>query len=85
MVAEYFPGMHSRISGIGVSRHSRPRLSKRCTPKASAGDSVLPIGGFYKARATGETHAWEATAMHMLQAACDAGVLRDVAAAIRRR
>ncbi len=34
---------------------------------------MLPIGGFYKARATGETHAWEAQAMHMLQSACDRG------------
>jgi glutamate synthase (NADPH) large chain len=34
---------------------------------------VLPIGGFYKARRSGETHAWEAQAMHMLQAACDRG------------
>ena len=36
--------------------------------------NVLPIGGFYKARASGETHAWEAQAMHMLQAACDRGL-----------
>jgi glutamate synthase (NADPH/NADH) large chain len=32
---------------------------------------VLPIGGFYKARRTGEKHAWEAQTMHMLQSACD--------------
>ena len=31
----------------------------------------LPIGGFYKSRKSGETHAWEATSMHMLQMACN--------------
>jgi glutamate synthase (NADPH/NADH) large chain len=31
----------------------------------------LPIGGFYKARTSGETHAWEATSMHMMQMACN--------------
>ncbi len=41
---------------------------------AGAGTSnVLPIGGFYKARRSGEKHAWEASSMHMLQAACDRG------------
>ena len=39
--------------------------------KGFRADTVLPIGGFYKARKSGETHAWEATSMHMLQAACD--------------
>ncbi|WP_339768698.1 glutamate synthase large subunit [uncultured Pseudosulfitobacter sp.] len=69
MCAEYFPGMTSRISGIGVTGiqskveevHARGWLS----------DAVLPIGGFYKARKSGETHAWEATSMHMLQMACN--------------
>jgi glutamate synthase (NADPH/NADH) large chain len=35
------------------------------------GTDVLPIGGFYKARRSGEKHAWEAQTMHMLQSACD--------------
>jgi len=69
MCAEYFPGMTSRISGIGV---------KGIQSKAEdihnlgwTGTNVLPIGGFYKARSSGETHAWEATSMHMLQTACN--------------
>ncbi|MBD0865351.1 MAG: glutamate synthase large subunit [Rhodobacteraceae bacterium] len=70
MVAEYFPGMTSRISGIGVSGiqkkveeiHGKGWLGNR---------NVLPIGGFYKARKSGEAHAWEATAMHMMQMACN--------------
>ena len=70
MVAEYFPGMTSRISGIGVS--GIQRKAEEVHAKGWAGnDSVLPIGGFYKARKSGETHAWEATSMHMLQQACN--------------
>ena len=33
--------------------------------------NVLPIGGFYKARKSGESHAWGAQTMHMMQMACN--------------
>jgi glutamate synthase (NADPH/NADH) large chain len=69
MCAEYFPGLISRISGIGVSG-----IQKKSVEIHSAGwqsDGILPIGGFYKSRKTGETHAWEAQTMHMMQAACN--------------
>ena len=70
LVAEFFPGMTSRISGIGligiqqkiVDVHAKGWLQ---------GTDILPIGGFYKARRSGEKHAWEAQTMHMLQTACD--------------
>ena len=68
MVNEYFPGMHSRISGIGVS--GIQTKAEEVHARGFKGENVLPIGGFYKARTSGETHAWEATAMHMLQSAC---------------
>jgi glutamate synthase (NADPH/NADH) large chain len=70
MVAEYFPGMLSRISGIGVSGLQR-QVEKVHARAWTGGDAVLPIGGFYKARRAGELHGWEAQPMHMLQAACD--------------
>jgi glutamate synthase (NADPH) large chain len=70
MCAEYFPGMHSRISGIGVSGIQR-KLEEVHAKGWQGGTDVLPIGGFYKARRTGEKHAWEAQTMHMLQSACD--------------
>ena len=38
------------------------------------GDAALPIGGFYKARRSGESHAFEARMIHILQSACDRGV-----------
>ncbi|WP_102109391.1 glutamate synthase large subunit [Oceaniglobus roseus] len=70
MCAEYFPGMQSRISGIGVSgiQHKAEEIHALGW---RGGRDVLPIGGFYKARRSGETHAWEATSMHMLQMACN--------------
>ena len=70
MVAEYFPGMHSRISGIGTSGVQTKVEEIHARGWAGASD-VLPIGGFYKARRSGEKHAWEAQTMHMLQAACN--------------
>ena len=70
MCAEYFPGMTSRISGIGVT--GIQRKAEAVHDRGWKGDgTVLPIGGFYKARHSGETHAWEASSMHMLQMACN--------------
>ncbi|UWQ62581.1 glutamate synthase large subunit [Leisingera caerulea] len=70
MCAEYFPGMTSRISGIGVT--GIQTKAEEIHAKAwKTQEGVLPIGGFYKARKSGETHAWEATSMHMMQMACN--------------
>jgi glutamate synthase (NADPH/NADH) large chain len=66
MVAEIFPGMASRISGIGL-----PGVAAKIAKlhgRAFTGDAIaLPIGGFYKARAIGETHAHSAQLIHLLQ------------------
>ncbi|WP_308916305.1 glutamate synthase large subunit [Jannaschia sp. LMIT008] len=70
MVAEYFPGMLSRISGIGVIGVQRKMEAIHAKGWRAEATNVLPIGGFYKARRRGERHAWEAQTMHMLQAAC---------------
>ncbi|SMR82214.1 glutamate synthase (NADPH) large subunit [Aliiroseovarius halocynthiae] len=70
MVAEYFPGMTSRISGIGVGGIQK-KLESIHAAGFGGGDKVLPVGGFYKARRSGETHAWEAQSMHLMQSACD--------------
>ncbi len=70
MVAEYFPGMTSRISGIGVSG-IQVKAEEIHAKGWKSGLDVLPIGGFYKQRKSGETHAWEASSMHMLQMACN--------------
>ncbi|KUJ78116.1 glutamate synthase subunit alpha [Ruegeria marisrubri] len=70
MCAEYFPGMVSRISGIGV-KGIQAKAEEIHAKGWESGLDVLPIGGFYKARASGETHAWQATTMHMMQMACN--------------
>ncbi|MDH5798338.1 MAG: glutamate synthase-related protein, partial [Paracoccaceae bacterium] len=70
MVAEYFPGMASRISGIGLYGIQR-KLQDIHAKGWLSGTDVLPIGGFYKARRSGETHAWEAQSMHLMQEACN--------------
>ncbi|MDE0307113.1 MAG: glutamate synthase large subunit [Albidovulum sp.] len=72
MVAEYFPGMPTRISGIGVAGVQRNQIAVHRKGWRDA-PSLLPIGGFYKARRSGEAHAWDAQSMHLLQAACDSG------------
>ena len=69
MCAEYFPGLMSRISGIGLIGIQKKAIDIHTKGWTSGG--VMPIGGFYKSRKSGETHAWEAQTMHMMQAACN--------------
>ncbi|TXH37484.1 MAG: glutamate synthase large subunit [Rhodospirillaceae bacterium] len=68
LVAEYFPTMPSRISGIGM-----PGIQRRVLDlhnRAWATDIVaLPVGGFYRYRKSGETHAWAPDLIHTLQSA----------------
>jgi len=70
LCAEYFPGMQSRISGIGLNG-IQMKLEEVHAKGWRGGQDVLPIGGFYKARRSGEKHAWEAQTMHLLQHACN--------------
>ena len=72
MCAEYFPGLTSRISGIGLTG-IQTKLEEIHRRAFGGGQDVLPIGGFYKARKSGETHAWGARSMHMMQMACNTG------------
>ncbi|SDJ13358.1 glutamate synthase large subunit [Aliiruegeria lutimaris] len=72
MVAEYFPGMTSRISGIGIVGVQR-KAEMVHQQGWGGGTDILPLGGFYKARKSGETHAWGAQTMHMMQSACNTG------------
>ena len=72
LVAEFFPGMPSRISGIGLAGlESRAvDLHRRAWDPAFV---ALPVGGFYKSRRKGEAHAFDARLMHTLQHACNTG------------
>ncbi len=68
LVGEFFPGMPSRISGIGFSGIARKVLALHEAAWAE-GTPVLQIGGLYKLRRRGETHAFDAALIHMLQEA----------------
>ncbi|QGY00070.1 glutamate synthase large subunit [Roseovarius faecimaris] len=70
MCAEYFPGLTSRISGIGLTG-IQTKLEEVHHKAFGQGQDILPIGGFYKARKSGESHAWGAQTMHMMQMACN--------------
>jgi glutamate synthase (NADPH/NADH) large chain len=68
LVADFFPGMPSRISGIGLNGilHKLMRLHR----EAWAEDTrALPVGGLYRFRRGGERHAWEGDLIHTLQTA----------------
>jgi len=68
LVSSYFPGMASRISGIGLNGIRRKMLELHT--RAFAEDiAALPVGGNYRYRQNGEVHAFEGTQIHMLQSA----------------
>ncbi|TPG56611.1 glutamate synthase large subunit [Sphingomonas glacialis] len=66
LVNDLFPGMPAKISGEGyASLHLNAQL--RHDKAFDEGVATLPIGGFYRQRHTGETHAYSAQLMHLLQ------------------
>ncbi|MBV9522747.1 MAG: glutamate synthase large subunit, partial [Alphaproteobacteria bacterium] len=68
LVAEFFPGMSSRISGIGLAGIQTKVLEGH---RRAFDDEVvaLPVGGFYRFRQGGELHAFEGNLIHTLQTA----------------
>ncbi|WP_119679435.1 glutamate synthase large subunit [Indioceanicola profundi] len=68
LVAEHFPGMVSRISGIGLNGIQKKVLEQH---NLAWDEEViaLPVGGFYKYRRGGDRHAWEGGLIHMMQTA----------------
>ena len=68
MVESFFPGMTSRISGIGLD--GLENRARRQHDKAFISqDSVLDIGGEFRFRSNNEAHAYEGVSIHMLQEA----------------
>ena len=79
LAREYFPGLVTRISGIGLTgiKHRVRAMHE----KAFAGtEPPLAIGGFYRYRRGGEQHALEGRMIHQLQHA----VATDSYAAYKR-
>jgi len=72
LVGEFFPGMTSRISGIGLAGLEKKLLEiheKAFDPSVI----TLPVGGLYRVRAKSERHAYTADMIHMLQEAVTRG------------
>ena len=66
VASEFFPGVLSKISGIGLSGIEN---KLRIIHKQAFDDNttVLPIGGLYRYRKNGETHQYQGNLMHLLQ------------------
>ncbi len=72
LVADYFPGMPSRISGLGLAGLEENAL-KRHEMAFDSDVAALPVGGFYRLRARAEPHALDGTLIHLLQTAVASG------------
>jgi glutamate synthase (NADPH/NADH) large chain len=85
LVAEFFPGIPSRISGIGLPGIEKAVLDQHA--KAYRADVVaLPVGGLYRYRNRGEAHAFEGRLIHLLQSAVTKdsyGIYKSYSQAVR--
>ena len=66
LVADYFPGMISRISGIGISGIEK-KIQDLHFKTYQKNVVMLPIGGLYKYRKSGEDHQFQGNLIHLLQ------------------
>ncbi len=72
LAAEFFPNLPSRISGIGLSG-IEANVREAHTRAYTNGCNVLPVGGYYRLRVGGESHAWSGENIHALQMAVTKG------------
>ncbi|MDC1221004.1 glutamate synthase large subunit, partial [bacterium] len=68
VASEYFPGILSKISGIGLNGIEK-KLRTIHKEAFEGTDTVLPIGGIYRYRKNGETHQYQGKLIHLLQSA----------------
>jgi glutamate synthase (NADPH/NADH) large chain len=68
LVEEFFPGMPSRISGMGLTGIERRVLAAHLKAYDEAA-VPLPVGGYYRARHGQEAHAFDGRLIHILQTA----------------
>ncbi len=72
IVSDYFPGMSSRISGIGVIGIEK-KIKELHIKFNSKNVFTLPIGGLYRYRKSGEDHQYQGKLIHLLQSAVGSG------------
>ncbi|MDC0216361.1 glutamate synthase large subunit [Candidatus Pelagibacter sp.] len=68
IVSEYFQGVTSKISGIGLTGIEK-KIKNIHKEAFQNNNTVLPIGGIYKYRKNGETHQYQGKLIHLLQSA----------------
>ena len=68
IVADYFPGVVSKISGIGLTGIEK-KIRGIHKEAFESTDTILPIGGIYRYRKNGETHQYQGKLIHLLQSA----------------
>ena len=68
IVNDYFPGITSKISGIGLIGIEK-KIREIHKEAFESTDTVLPIGGIYRYRKNGETHQYQGKLIHLLQSA----------------
>ncbi len=68
IVNDYFPGVTSKISGIGLNGIEK-KIRQIHKEAFESTDTVLPIGGIYRYRKNGETHQYQGKLIHLLQSA----------------
>jgi glutamate synthase (NADPH/NADH) large chain len=69
VASEYLGGVTSRISGIGLAGLEQKLIELHRWAWSHEDAVRLPIGGFYRQRSSGETHAVEAESISALQKA----------------
>ncbi len=68
VVNEFFPGVISKISGIGLEGIEK-KIRAIYEDAFKNEDNILPIGGIYRYRKNGETHQYQGRLIHLLQSA----------------
>ncbi len=68
IVADYFPGVVSKISGIGLTGIEK-KIRSIHKEAFESSETILPIGGIYRYRKNGETHQYQGKLIHLLQSA----------------
>ncbi len=68
IVNNFFPGVNSKISGIGFIGIEK-KIKNIHSEAFKTNSNILPIGGIYRYRNNGETHQYQGKLIHLLQSA----------------
>ena len=68
IVNDFFPGVISKISGIGLTGIEK-KIREIHNEAFKTSTNILPIGGIYRYRKNGEKHQYQGKLIHLLQTA----------------